>query len=163
MRGVERKMKAQAVFEFIVASLIMFAIVIYTISYLSSSFAAHHGISTDANLQSKAMRVSDMLASDNDVGIFSEWPNLDTGKMQQLESDCSGSDGYFETLGRLGLNESYPVVKYSHFQIVVLGEDGTVYIRCGRTPVDEVASGYVMRFGYVRDDDVLANITVTIW
>ncbi|MFH0956715.1 MAG: hypothetical protein V1813_02535 [Candidatus Aenigmatarchaeota archaeon] len=156
-------MKAQAVFEFIIASLIMFSIVIYTISYLSSSFATHHDISKNADLQSKAMRVSDMLTGGNDAGIFSEWPNLDTAKMQQLNDSCAGNDGYFNTLDRLGLNESYPTIKYNRLQILASGEDGTVYIKCGRTPVEEAASGKVMRFGYVPDDGVLANITVTVW
>jgi hypothetical protein len=163
MRASGSGMKAQAVFEFIIASLLMFAIVIYTISYLSSAFAAHHEIATTADLESKAMRVSDMLTGDTDVGIFSLWPELDKGKMQGLNNSCDGNDGYFYTLDRLGLNETYPAMRYNRLYILASSKDGDIYIDCGRVPVEDAASGQITRFGYVPGDGKLANITVTVW
>lgn len=163
------KKKGQAVFEFIIASMILFSIIIYTISYLSSSFATHHGIASTADLEAKALRVSDMLASDNSIGIFSAWPNLSLSKMAGLHSYCGDepNDGYFRTIGRFGLNESSPSTKSNRLQIMVTGIDKTVYVNCGRTPVGKTPSGYVTRFGFVPGpapgSGQLALINVTVW
>jgi hypothetical protein len=155
-------MKAQAVFEFIVAALILFSIVIYTIEYLSTSFAAHHDIAASSDLESKAMRVSGMLLGDTDVGIFSDWPTLSKYEMRMLNDSCDGS-GYFDVLDKFGLNQTYPVLKYNRLYIIAQSEDGDVYIKCGRVPVEGEASGRVVRFGYIEEDDEIANITVTVW
>jgi hypothetical protein len=168
-RGVGGMMKAQAVFEFIIASMILFSIIIYTISYLSSSFATHHGIANTADLEAKAMRISDILASDNQIGIFSSWPSLSVPRMTALDNTCkdASNDGYFRTIGRFGLNESSPSSKYNRLQIMVVGTDGFVYVNCGRVPVGKVASGYVTRFGFVPGatpgSGQLAMINVTVW
>lgn len=157
-------MKAQAVFEFVIASMILFSLVIYTISYLSSSFALHHDISKSADLEAKALRVSDMLAGDGGVGMFSAWPNLDTARMAGFNASCAGNDGYFLTVGRLGLNESSPISKFNRLHITVSGVNGKAYVNCGRTPVEGAASGYVTRFGFVpAPDSQLATINVTVW
>lgn len=162
------KMKAQAVFEFIIASMILFSIIIYTISYLSSSFAMHHGIAGSADLEANAMRVSDILAGGSGLGLFSSWPRLDTGKMAALDNLCRDpDDGYFDTIGRFGLNESSPTSKYSRLQIMVVGANGHVYVNCGRVPVESAASGYVTRFGFApaaaSQPSQLAVINVTVW
>jgi hypothetical protein len=167
--GGDGRMKAQAVFEFIIASMILFSIIIYTISYLSSSFAMHHGIAGTADLEAKAMRISDILASDNKIGIFSTWPNLSVSKMNILHTTCNDAtgDGYFRTIGRFGLNESSPSSKYNRLQIMVVGADKYVYVNCGRVPVGKVASGYVTRFGFVPGaapgSGQLAQINVSVW
>ncbi len=103
-------MKGQIVIEFIVAVIVLIAVVFYIINSVNSSFFSFSRDSRTSFLESKALQISDALVGRGGVweqevpkqpGIGEEWPVLNTTKMGYLEQYCS--DDYAGLLGRLDL------------------------------------------------------------
>jgi hypothetical protein len=159
----QRKKKGQAVFEFVLAALILFSIVIYVITYLSNSFNLHHNAFESNRLEGNAMRIADYLLSDRVGGIAYEWPLLSKSLMASLNSTCNDTagEGYFDVLERMNLIEEEPYVYYTHMKIMAVGKDGKIYIDCGRTPSEKAKNAVVTRYGVVEDQ--ITKINITVW
>jgi len=151
----------QAVFEFVIASLIIFSVIFYTINYISMDFGMRHNHFMSDVLEDNAMRVSDILLSSHQDGIVTEWPRLSTAKMTGLNTTCSTD--YIATLQRLGLKEGLPYVRYIHMNITAQDNAGTTYINCGRTPPENVGKAVATRFGILPSTKRIVRIVVTLW
>lgn len=165
-RNASTGRKGQAVFEFVIASLLLFAIIVYTLNYISSNFGLHHSIYSSSRLEGVALRVSDFLVSDADNGFADAggWPRMSRNKMLQFEQDCNCQDcDYYDLLESLDLKDSEPYDRYTRINIQAENEDGTSYVSCGRTPPEDATQGTVTRFGYVPDDNRVVKITVIAW
>ncbi len=163
------RMKGQAVFEFVIAALILFSIIMYVISYMSTSFDLHHELFKSNRLEASALRVSDIIISDPENGIVDSWPNMSVSRMNDFHDACNqkgmdGEDvGYFDLLEKFNLRDQTPYSRYTQLNIRVIGDYGDVYVDCGRTPFDEGTKGTVTRFGYVPERNQAARIVVTVW
>ena len=165
----EKKMKGQLVFEFVIAALMLFSIIIYTINYLSINSNLYHERFLSNMLESKAVQVSEILLNDPVDGIVDEWPLLDTVKMSAFESSCNSD--YEETLRDFNLIDDFPYSELHHLSVVVNATDGQVYVDCGRTPppiqniwYQAASKATVTRYGYIPPPgDKLATIEVVVW
>lgn len=156
--------KGQAVFEFIIASLIMFSVIFYTINFLSMDFGARHERFLTDHMESNSIRVSDLLMNP-DTGIIGSWPTLSRSKMITLENDCE--QDYTGTLDDFGLREELPYVRYIHMKLTVTDLDSNSYLDCGRSPPENVETAEVTRFAFLPSPpyptDEIAIVELSLW
>jgi len=156
------RMKGQMVFEFVIAALILFTIVVYVINFLASAMGAYHSRFSGSFLESKAIQISEVLMNDPVEGLSYEWPQLDAEKMADFDAGCQDVDSYIALIGDFGLVENEPFEIYHHMSIMVNSTDGTSYVDCGRTPPEMMTRSVVTRFG-VLPSGGLATIQVMVW
>ncbi|UCD03136.1 MAG: hypothetical protein JSV63_00680 [Candidatus Aenigmatarchaeota archaeon] len=158
---MRRFKKGQAVFEFVVASLILFAVIFYTINFVSVDFGMRHERFLTDHLEGNALRVSDLVMSPS-VGIVSSWPDLSTVKMGALDASCAAD--YIETLDDLGLREELPYARYTHMKLTVIDLDSVVYVDCGRSAPEGTETAEVTRFGYLPAPiNEIAIVSISLW
>ncbi len=152
--------KGQVVFEFIIAALIVFSIIFYSINFISGDFGLRHNRFMSDRLESNALRVSDMLLSNHQNGIIGTWPRLDAVKMAAFDAECDAN--YIDMLPKLGLKEGAPYVNYIQMNIQVA--DSSSYVTCGRTPPDEIGKATVTRYAVSPSpSNEISTIVVTLW
>ena len=162
-------MKGQLVFEFVIAALMLFAIIIYTINYLSINSNLYHERFLSNILESKAMQVSEILMNDPNNGIIEQWPILDMVKMTSFENDCDTD--YVGMLQDFSMIDNEPYTELHHMSVVVNSSDGTLYLDCGRSPPSipiiwyrAASKAMVTRFGYLPPPvDKIATVEVIVW
>jgi hypothetical protein len=154
-------MKGQMVFEFIIAAMILFAIVIYIINYISYAAGIYHSDFISSYLESRALQVSEVLMSDPEKGLVTEWPLLSQGRMSSFNVTCNQK--YLELLDNFGLREQLPYSKTYHLSVLVVSSSGKKYVDCGRTPPEKVTSAMVTRFGMLPSRRELAMVEVAVW
>ncbi len=155
-------MKGQMVFEFVIAALILFTIIIYVLNFLSSMMGVYHARFVGSSLESKAIQVSEVLMNDPVEGLSQEWPRLDGEKMSDFDAECQDADGYMALIKQFGLVENEPFEMYHHMNIMVNATDGTGYVNCGRTPPARMTRSVVTRFGILPSGG-LATVQVMVW
>lgn len=142
-----RGRKGQMIFEFVVAAVLFFGIVLYIMSYLSASMATFTEDFYVNSLHSKAMVASELMVRSQgnwsgstpvSVGLAGTYPVLDSAKMSGLQSYCSAQSGYLDVLDRLNLMETPFSLAGSgrHFNMYVeINETGgSPRMVCGRPP-----------------------------
>jgi len=154
-------MKGQLVFEFVIAALILFTIVIYTINFLSSTVGNYHSRFLSSFLESKALLISEIVMNDPSGGIVSEWPLLSPERMTDLNDTCRNEEGYYQILQKLGLVEEKPYEIYHHMNILVR-EGGIEYVNCGRLPPGNMSKAVVTRYGLLASNEI-APVQITVW
>ena len=86
--------KGQAIFEFVVATVLFIGIVFYIISVLNSTMSTYMGSNYVNHLNEEAQRVSEILVRSPGVwdggtpkspGIALEWPVMDDSKIKYLD------------------------------------------------------------------------------
>jgi hypothetical protein len=153
------KLKGQIVFEFVIASLILFSVIVYTISFIASDFNTRHGRFLSDRLESNSIRVSNLLLSDHkDIGIVGVWPETDQNMIDDLMVECGDYPSLQESLG---LREESPYVTYMHFNITV-ADESTMYVNCGRELPEGTGKAVVTRYALSPSKSV-ARIEVTVW
>jgi hypothetical protein len=153
-------MKGQLVFEFVIAAMILFSIVIYSVSYSVGTVNAFHRGFVSDSLQSWALKVSDTLLNDPANGIVSEWPDISISGMSALQSECSND--YDSVLERFGLARRSSFDRPLHIYVTVEDEGGSGIMTCGDFPPPSLEKATVTRFGRLPSD-TFARVEVTIW
>ena len=99
-----RKLKAQLVFEFIIAMVIFFGILIYALNYMGWTVAGYASDFSAENLESEATQIGELLVMNKGswsggapitVGIAQEWPVLNSTKISWLNASCNNDYGNF--------------------------------------------------------------------
>lgn len=154
-----RKMKGQAVFEFIIASLILFSVIIYTINVISSDFNLRHNHFLSDRMEGNVIRVSGILLSEHQYGLTGDWPRLDQDKLDAFDEFCASD--YTSVLEAFGLKEVAPYTRYTHMNVTV-SDSVKVHVNCGRTPPETVGKAVITRFAFSPTNEI-ARIVVTLW
>jgi hypothetical protein len=149
-----RAMKAQMIFEFIVAAVLFIGIVFYIINVLNISVASFGTDFYSNSLQSKVVQVSEHLVYD----LSSEWPVLDRTKLDSLQNDCVDYENFLKKLDleEKSYGESYNIN-------IQINEDGGGEWSCtppGVSYVPNITRAGIKRFGVSDDDDI---ITLEFW
>ncbi len=156
------------VFEFVVAAVIFFAVVFYTINYLNSGVSAFSGGSYVNNLEIRAIQISELLVHDPGVwedstpkivGLSKEWPVLNMTKIQLLDGFCNYSANYTYLLQNLGLEESRFGSRRIYNVSIKINEGDNVLLDCGLNPPEKMMVN-VERFALSEGDKIL---TVNVW
>ena len=149
------------VFEFIVASLVFFAIIIYILNYINMAVFSYNNEYGISRMESHAMKISELLVKDKGlwngiipkrVGLAREWPVLDKTKINNLESYCSNPLNYKNLLGLLNLGGHV-------MKLHITNENNDVLLDCG-PDFNETAK--VIRYGIDSETNSLLKIVVKL-
>ena len=164
------KRKGQMIFEFLVASVIFFAVIFYLINYLGVAVNTFSGNFYSDNLQNKALQISEFLVRFN----LSEggWPVLSSARMNSFRNDygCSAPDpckaaGYGDLLLALDLDEKSGMIEGLNYNVNITINDtstGNFVLDCGCSVPENVGTGEVRRFALDESGDILI-LDVRIW
>jgi hypothetical protein len=145
-----RRTKGQAVFEFIVAAILFFAIIFYIITFLDSSISNYSAGSQANSLEAKAMEVSEYLVH---VNLTGGWPVISYDSINRLDDACN--DDYTGMLDRFDAGN-----KRVKLQI---NDGANMLLDCERARmVPETQRAEVERFALSEDNTIL-NIRVIVW
>jgi hypothetical protein len=106
------KAKGQLVFEFIIAMVIFFGIIIYALNYLGLTMVGYSSDSSAENMESEASQIGELLVLNRGnwsggnpitVGLAQEWPVLNSTKISWLNSSCNSPSGYDSLMEMLDL------------------------------------------------------------
>ncbi|HDD72648.1 MAG TPA: hypothetical protein ENG00_00990 [Candidatus Aenigmarchaeota archaeon] len=159
------KMKAQAVFEFMVAAMFFFAIVFYTLNYINETVWIFRNDNYANTLETKAAQIAEILvmspgvwdSSGNPVavGLAKKWPVLNTTKIKWLNNTCKND--YTGLLRKLEVN---PLRHSLHIKINEIGNPAPL-VDCGN-----ISHG-VMAVNHQRitlsESGNLLKINVWVW
>ncbi|MBN2043226.1 MAG: hypothetical protein JW754_05490 [Candidatus Aenigmarchaeota archaeon] len=92
-------MKGQFIFEFIVAALMFFMIILFAINYLNINVSDFEGRFYKDEIQSKALWVSEVLTSPtSNITLVDEWPYFNSTKISLFNDTYCGSKVSFDGL-----------------------------------------------------------------
>jgi hypothetical protein len=162
------------VFEFMVAVVIFFAIVIYVLNYLNGAVAGYSGDALSQSMESKVTQIGEMLVMNKGnwtasgglgvAGLADRWPVLNRTKMSWLNAYCNGN--YAAMLDNLGVNPS------KRLKIVIneTRQNGAVstLVDCPSGQLVGVKRIEARRYALVPDSAIpgtlnAANVYVYIW
>jgi hypothetical protein len=159
-------MKGQMIFEFIVAAIVFFGIIFYVLSYLNVNVTT---MSTDYysnSLESKAVGISELLFKTqgfwvggipDSIGLASEWPELDSQKIEWLRVYCLEAGGYTDILDKLGLKEELPIGEVTYKVRVNIGGERI----CGPSVPKDIGRGSITR--YLVVDGNITKSEIFVW
>ena len=167
-------MKGQMIFEFIIAAVLFFGIVFYSINLMNSQVSIYSGDYFINELENKAVQVSELLvhnpgiwygdeatAGMDVVGLSNKWPILNSTKINLLEDYCfnNGFGAYLSDSLDTELSTPYGARKMKVFvRISEIESDKELVYSCGYEP-ENVTFARVDRFGITEDGDLI-NISV---
>lgn len=165
--GSSKRLSGQMIFEFIVAAVIFFGIVLYIISYLSTSMGLFSADFYTSSLQSKAVQVSEALAKNPPpVGLAKAWPVLGDAEMEELGSLCLNVNDYQGLVRRLGLFEEYgETTRYYNLKVDISKAGGEPLVKCINPALAEVMAaqrGDVRRYALSEANEILV-MDVVVW
>jgi hypothetical protein len=154
-------MKAQLIFEFLIAGIIFFGVVVYAINTMNTNVADFRSRSYIDRLNSKAIKISEILASNS--GLAPEWPVFDYEKINEFRGDCN--QNYHNLRKKFDLDDTttYGVVIPHYFRVYINTTTEEFY--CGPDVPANVSKAEVIRKGIVYDSNVgVYNfLTMTVW
>jgi hypothetical protein len=143
-------MKGQAVFEFVVAAVIFFAIVFYMITFLDFNVLTYSEQSRLNNLEAKALEMSEYLVH---VELAREWPVLSYSSIDGLNQSCNSD--YTGVLDRFDTGGNEIKIQVS--------EGGLLLADCEEgMAVPDIQKAEVERFA-VSENSSIINVRVVIW
>jgi hypothetical protein len=154
-------MKGQLIFEFIVAGLIFFAIVLYSINFLNTSVADFSGKFYQSRLQSKAAQIAEILVSGESGLSVADDLVFNVTKIQLFNSTRCGDTQYRDLVRDFYLYEKTDTgMLPENAKITLATEDGTL-LDCGPKISRNVAKADVERIGLFQGK--IAKLRVTVW
>jgi hypothetical protein len=156
-------MKGQLIFEFIVAGLIFFAIVLYTINYLNVNMSDFSGKFYQNRLQSKAIQIAEILVSGESRLSIADDLKFNLSKIQEFNNTyCPPQGNYTKLALDLYLYEKTDFGIFpNNAKIGLLTEDGSLLLDCGPRIPRNMAKGDIERIGLFQGK--FARLMVTVW
>jgi hypothetical protein len=158
-------MKGQLVFEFVIAGIIFFSVVLYAMNYLNTNVSVFRERFYADRLQSKALQISDILGNENSpLGIVERPLVFDTERIENFNSTYCGYDGYG------GLREDFELVEKTAYgerlhnvNIILATVTGTPLLQCGYTVPAGTEKAEVERFGILDENNELVRMKIVVW
>lgn len=159
-------MKGQLIFEFIIAGLIFFAIVLYTINYLNVSVSDFRDKFSQNRLQSKAIQIAEILVASESGLSIADNLKFNLSKIQAFNSTYCPPQGNYRKLAEdLYLYEKNDFgVSPNNAKIELFTKDG-VPLDCGPKVGFQIPRGItkaeIGRIGLFQGE--IAKLRVTVW
>ncbi|NIO22459.1 MAG: hypothetical protein GTN38_00345 [Candidatus Aenigmarchaeota archaeon] len=159
-------MKGQFVFEFLIAGVIFFAIVLYAMNYLNVNVSDFKGRFYVDKLQSKALQISEILGNEkSSVGLV-EGPYLfNASKIADFNTTyCIDRAGYMKMREDFELTEKTEYGERMHnANITLVTESGIPILQCGYTIPMWTEKAEIERFGILNENNELVTLRVIVW
>ncbi len=169
-------MKGQMIIEFIIAAVMFFGVILFTINYLNTEVSVYSSDYFINEVESKSVQVSEMLlhnpgiwmddGSAMIVGLSDEWPIINATKIEKMKSYyCSPEGRYTELLEKFDMKIKLLyggewINRWLRIYVNIEGPDGSLLV-CGEEPsVGTVAKTTRMA---VMEDGTRVNVTVSAW
>jgi len=167
--GAERVgMKGQLVFEFVVATLLFLAIVMYTINIINTTALQYSDGNSLEMIDNRAWEISEMLVRSDGIwgttppraiGIAEQWPILSEEKITSLSGNCTTN---FDDVLRL-MNIHPDSARGMSIEVWRFSDPGeSMIMKCGNTP-GNFNSAAITRFGVSDTDGSLLKVKVFYW
>lgn len=161
--------KGQLVFEFLIAVLIFFGIVFYTLNYLSWTVSGYSSDFSAESMESKASQIGEMLVLNGGTwsggspitpGLAEGWPVLNSSKISWLNASCNSD--YEDFVRILGLNPGHRL----KLTITETQPSGAVSVmadcRWGLTVTGNVTKAETKRYALSESGNML-GVKVVVW
>jgi len=163
------KKKGQTVFEFILAAIVLFSIIIYTLTFVGGEVSLFSDNFDSDRMESKIIQVSESIINPHSkYSIVYEWPVFDRNKMIIFNNNCNGD--YVSLLNGLGLYKTDPLGGQHNIHLMVradvLTQPITTVIECGRRPDDLVERPRVFeikRIGIDSQTGYPVELKIWLW
>ena len=154
-------MKGQFVFEFLIAGLIFFTIIIYTINYLNTNVTDYKEKFHQSWLQNKAVQISEVLMGEGSPLSLTENGEFNLTKIQNFNlSYCNPDGNYRDLIEDLHLFEKTNYGLFAGNVRIVLSLPGEVLMDCGpRIPGSPRAE--TRRVGVFNGN--IAKLDIVVW
>ena len=154
-------MKGQMVFEFLIAGIMFFAIVVYSINYLNVNVSDFKWKFYQDKLQGKAMQISDILMNEkSSLGLVGQPHVFSTAKIQNFSQNYCDVSKYHDLLGEFYLVEKTVWGTLDHDMNILLFS-GESYLDCGAKIPGNTTKAEVERVGLLNND--LVKLRVVVW
>ncbi len=157
-------MKGQFVFEFLIAGLIFFTIVVYTISFLNVNVSDFKSKFYHNRLQSKAIQVSEVLMGGGSYLSIAESSEFNLAKIQEFnENYCNLSEisTYQNLVNDLHLYETTVYGVFSDNIKIYLFSPSETLLDCGPAIPRNVTKAEIGRVGVFNGE--MAKLEVVVW
>lgn len=160
-------MKGQMVYEFVIASLFFFGIMLYTINFLNMNVSAFSETHDDDIYKSRAWQISEVVLRDRGewsgsvpgkIGLAQNWPVLNESNLNDFHTWCQGREEEMYSL--LDADPHYNGFNIEVFNQTAAGED--LIVSCGKNP-DIVKKADVLRIAVGDKTRNLYRVIVTYW
>lgn len=162
-------MKGQAVFEFVIASIMFFGIMVFIIMSMGNVFGSFTGEYYSNVLQGQAVAVSELILKTPgnwsgetplSVGLSEGWPVLNSTRIAYLNALCNSD--YTKTLDMLDIESKSFTIQESGFNrsynmnmTIINMTSNKVILDCGKEISLRAEKGGIKRFGVSNTSDVL--------
>jgi hypothetical protein len=162
--------KGQMIFEFIIAAVVLFSIIVYTLTYVNGEVSLFSGNFRSDRMESKVIRLSESLLNPySHHNIVDKWPILDHDKILLFNNTCNND---LDIYNDMELYEIDPLGGRHNIHLRILATEltppKTIIIDCGRLPIDIVDRPLVYevkRIGIVIDplSGMQIPVEIKIW
>jgi len=158
-------MKGQFVFEFLIAGVIFFTVVLYAMNYLNTNVSDFRGKFYTDKLQSKALQISQILGNEKSPLGLVESPSLfSTSKIGNFNATYCDYNGYTGLRRGLELTERTSYGERLHnVNITLVTNTGVSLLQCGYNIPKGTEKAEVERFGVLKEGNELVTLRVIIW
>lgn len=162
------------VFEFVIAAVLLFGIIIYSISLMNTNVSQFRDDYHHNDLEMRATQISEMLVHNKGdysdpvvLGLSSGWSKLSLTQVNNLDVLCSNPPGYADLLESLNLLEAPYLSGKSNLDFNITVQNRTdLLVSCGDPSTDRIPSnryvGHSKRFIHSEDGSVV-SIDVWVW
>jgi len=159
-------MKGQFVFEFLLAGVIFFAIVLYAMNYLNVNVSDFKVRFYSDKLQSKALQISEVLGNEKSSLGLVERPSLfNRSRIDNFNATyCSDQNGYMRLREDFDLMEKGEYGERAHnVNITLTTESGLILLQCGYTIPTGTERAETERFGVFNENGELVKLRIIVW
>ncbi len=158
-----KRRKGQLVFEFLIAAVFFFYIVLYVLNYLNTAAVVFANDFYVNSLEFKALHTSELMLHNKGVwdggspyvlGLAEEWPVLNSTSIQYLDAYCGSS--YVSLVGMLGINQSL-----GHGIRIEANDTSGSILDCGQLP-EGLVNVRIDRLALSETGDVI-RFSVLVW
>jgi hypothetical protein len=156
-------MKGQFIFEFLVAGIVFFAIILYMINYLNVNVLDFKNRFYMDELESKALKVSEMLTGEkSNLSLVDRWPVFSESKIKDFNDYCK--DNYDKLVRDLDLWERTVYGERPHKVKIKINTTSGSLLDCGPANLPDSASiAEAERFGVLNTAKELIILKVFVW
>lgn len=155
-------MKGQFIFEFLISGLVFFAVVLFTINFLTSNVSSFKNQFYIDHLQIMALRSSELLTNGNSqMNLVDGWPTYSVSKIDAFTALCQNANEYNKIRELLGLSEATSFGTRL-FDINVMVSWGSETRTCGPPIPAYVSKAEIKRYGLL-DTGEFVKLNIVVW
>ncbi len=153
----------QATFEFILAAVFFFMLLIYAVTFMNTTVAQYSMESRNSELEARAAEISDYLVH---INLTSDWPVLSYSRISSFHTACNNNYDRFVGFFDLLDNTAGVDAGRGNFKVMIneTAPGGNVVLADCRqgTEAPEIERAEVERFAVSESNNVI-NVKVVTW